>query len=60
MGTTVINKVSADAANHGTYIANMINTLVITPPLTITEAEIHEAVDAIDAALGVSDAAVDS
>lgn len=37
----------------------MINTLIIAPPLTISEAEIDEAIAAIDAGLNVADAAMD-
>ncbi|AGB31720.1 adenosylmethionine-8-amino-7-oxononanoate aminotransferase [Natrinema pellirubrum DSM 15624] len=58
-GSTVVDEVSATAAEHGTYVANMINTLIIAPPLTITEAEIDEAIAAIDAGLDVSDAAME-
>jgi taurine--2-oxoglutarate transaminase len=58
-GTTVVDEVAATAAEHGTYVANMINTLIIAPPLTITEAEIDDAIDALDAALEVSDAAME-
>lgn len=57
-GTTVVDEVTATAYEHGTYVANMINTLIIAPPLTITEAEIDEAVQALDAGLEVSDAAM--
>ncbi|RZV06453.1 taurine--2-oxoglutarate transaminase [Natrinema hispanicum] len=58
-GNTVVDEVSATAAEHGTYVANMINTLIIAPPLTISEAEIDEAIAAIDAGLNVADAAMD-
>lgn len=58
-GTTIVDEVSATAAENGTYIANMINTLIITPPLTITEDEIDEAIEAIDAGLEVSDEAME-
>jgi taurine--2-oxoglutarate transaminase len=58
-GTTVVDEVAAAAADHGTYVANMINTLIIAPPLSITEAEIDEALEAVDAALEVSDEAMD-
>ena len=58
-GTTVVDEVSATAAEHGTYVANMINTLIIAPPLAITEDEIDEAIDAIDAGLTVSDNAME-
>jgi len=58
-GTTVVDEVTATAQDHGTYVANMINTLIIAPPLTISEDEIDEAIDAIDAGLEVSDEAME-
>ncbi|AEN07010.1 aspartate aminotransferase family protein [Halolamina sp.] len=58
-GSTVVDEVAAEAYDHGTYVANMINTLIVAPPLTITEAEIDEAVETLDAALKVSDAAME-
>ncbi|WP_129113674.1 aminotransferase family protein [Halegenticoccus tardaugens] len=58
-GSTVVDEVAAEAYAQGTYVANMINTLIIAPPLTITEADIDEAVGTLDAALDVSDAAMD-
>jgi len=59
-GTTVVDEVSAKAAEEGVYVANMINTLIIAPPLTISEAEIDEAVAALDAALEHSDDAMEA
>lgn len=58
-GTTVVDEVTARTRQHGTYVANMINTLIIAPPLTITKSEIDEAIDAIDAGLEVSDNAME-
>ncbi|WP_338727300.1 aminotransferase class III-fold pyridoxal phosphate-dependent enzyme [Haladaptatus sp. DJG-WS-42] len=58
-GKTVVDKVSGAASEQGVYVANMINTLIIAPPLTITEDEIDEAVAALDTALEVSDAAME-
>lgn len=58
-GTTVVDDVAAAASDRGVYVANMINTLIIAPPLPITEAEVDEAVTALDAALDVSDAAME-
>lgn len=54
-GQTVLDKVASRAMEHGVYVANMINTLIIAPPLTITEADIDEAVTALDAALDLAD-----
>jgi taurine--2-oxoglutarate transaminase len=59
-GTTVVDEVAARAAENGLYVANMINTLIVAPPLTITEDDIDEATSALDDALAVSDAAMDS
>lgn len=58
-GTTVVDEVSAAAVENGVYLANMINTLIIAPPLPITEPDIDEAIDVIDDALEVSDAAME-
>ncbi|QFU84555.1 aminotransferase family protein [Natronorubrum aibiense] len=57
-GSTVVDEVTTTAKEHGAYVANMINTLIIAPPLTITEDEIDEAIKAIDAGLKVSDNAM--
>ncbi len=59
-GSTIVDDVAAEAYDHGTYVANMINTLIVAPPLTITEAEVDEAIEALDAALEVSDAAMET
>ncbi len=59
MGSTVVDKVSAAAWDEGVYVGNMINTLIIAPPLPITEDDVDEAVAALDVALEVSDAAMD-
>lgn len=58
--TTVVDEVAAAAAERGVYLANMINTLIIAPPLSITEEEIDEGVAAIDRALEVSDGAMEA
>jgi taurine--2-oxoglutarate transaminase len=57
-GSTVVDEVGAAAAEEGVYVANMINTLIIAPPLPITESDIDEAVAVLDSALEVSDAAM--
>ncbi|WP_115891647.1 aspartate aminotransferase family protein [Haloferax sp. Atlit-48N] len=58
-GSTVVDEVAATAKENGAYVANMINTLIIAPPLTITKDEVDTAIDALDAGLAVSDAAMD-
>lgn len=59
-GSTVVDEVSATAAENGAYVANMINTLIIAPPLTITEDEIDDAIEALDAGLEVADQAMEN
>lgn len=59
-GTTVVDEVSEVAYEHGAYVVNIINTLIIAPPLVITEDDVDEAVAALDAALEVSDAQMDA
>ncbi|SDK56739.1 taurine---2-oxoglutarate transaminase [Natronorubrum texcoconense] len=59
MGSTVVDEVSAAAWDEGVYVGNMINTLIMAPPLPITEDDIDEAVAGLDVALEVSDAAMD-
>jgi taurine---2-oxoglutarate transaminase len=58
-GSTVVDEVAGAAADRGVYVANMINTLIIAPPLPITESDVDEAIEALDEALEVSDAAMD-
>ena len=57
-GSTVVDDVAAAAYGEGAYVASMINTLIIAPPLPITEDEVDEGVAALDEALAVSDAAM--
>ncbi|RAW45580.1 aspartate aminotransferase family protein [Halorubrum sp. 48-1-W] len=58
-GSTVVDEVAATAYEHGTYVANMINTLIVAPPLPISRAEIDEAIEAVDAGLEVADDAME-
>ncbi|AXG06351.1 aspartate aminotransferase family protein [Haloplanus rubicundus] len=57
--TTVLDEVGARALDNGVYFYTSVNTIVVTPPLTITRDEVDEAVDALDDALRLSDAAMD-
>ncbi|RQG98954.1 aminotransferase family protein [Natrarchaeobius oligotrophus] len=58
-GNTIVDDVTAAAADGGVYVASMINTLIIAPPLPITESDIDEAISVLDDALEVSDEAMD-
>jgi taurine--2-oxoglutarate transaminase len=51
----MLNRVSAVAMAQGVYVVNVINTLIVAPPLIATEEEIDEGVQALDEALKVAD-----
>jgi taurine--2-oxoglutarate transaminase len=59
MGKTVVDEVSGHAWSNGMHLANMINTLIIAPPVVIDEDEVDEAVAILDEALRVSDDAME-
>jgi Adenosylmethionine-8-amino-7-oxononanoate aminotransferase len=56
---TVLDEVGAHALENGVYFYTSVNTIVVTPPLTITTEEVDEAIAALDEALEISDAAMD-
>lgn len=49
-------KIAADAMQNGLYLAAWYDTLVIAPPLIITEAQIDEGIDVLDKSLKIGDA----
>lgn len=59
-GSTVVDEVAAAAHEEGVHVVNMINTLIIAPPLNIAEDEIDAATAVLDEALAVSDDAMDA
>ena len=48
-------RVSADAMNRGLYISPWYDTLVIAPPLIITENQVDEALSILDKSLEIAD-----
>ena len=48
-------KIAAEAMKNGLYMAAWYDTLVIAPPLIITEEQIDEAIDIMDKALQIGD-----
>ncbi|MEF8827232.1 MAG: aspartate aminotransferase family protein [Halapricum sp.] len=58
--TTVLDEVSAHALDNDVYFYTSVNTIVVTPPLTISETEVDEAVATLEEELEVSDAAMDA
>ena len=55
---TVVDEVCADLQKRGVIALGWISHLVIAPPLIITDEQIDEAIDALDAALTIADAKV--
>ena len=55
---TIVDQVAADMLKRGVSIQAWISHLVIAPPLIIEKHEIDVAVEALDAALSIADAAI--
>jgi taurine--2-oxoglutarate transaminase len=49
------SQIAGDAMKQGLYMAAWYDTLVIAPPLIITEDQIDEAVNILDKALKIGD-----
>jgi taurine--2-oxoglutarate transaminase len=48
-------RVAADAMQRGVYISPWYDSLVIAPPLIITENQVDEALSALDKSLEIAD-----
>jgi taurine--2-oxoglutarate transaminase len=51
----MLKRVSSEAMKLGAYIVNVINTLIVAPPLIVNEKEIDEGIGVLDEALKVAD-----
>ncbi len=56
---TVLDEVGTCALDNGVYFYTSVNTIVVTPPLTITKENVDEAINVLDEALVISDSAMD-
>jgi len=54
-GPLMTGRIAADAMQNGLYMAAWYDTLVIAPPLIITEQEIDQAVEILDKSLEIGD-----
>ncbi len=54
--STVLDEVGQRALERGVYFYTSVNTIVVTPPLTVSEDHVDEAIAALDDALEISDA----
>ncbi len=55
---TVVDEIVSDLTKRGVAVLGWISHLVIAPPLIITDAQIDEAITALDAALTIADAKI--
>lgn len=56
----VVDQVAADALKRGVALQAWVSHFVIAPPLIIEESEVDAGVSALDAALSIADAAINS
>ncbi len=52
-----MNELFKEAMKQGVYVLNIINILMVAPPLIVTEEEIDYGVDVLDNILKITDAA---
>lgn len=50
-----LKRISAAAMDRGVYIVNVINTMIIAPPLIVNEEQIDEGVQVLDEVLEIAD-----
>ena len=51
----VVDQVTAAMMAHGVFVMGWVSHLVLAPPLIVTEAELDEAIAALDTALAIAD-----
>ncbi len=54
--STVLGKMASEALNRGVYVMAILNTMIIAPPLIVSEEEIDEGVGVLDEVLKIADA----
>ncbi|MFQ5710833.1 MAG: aspartate aminotransferase family protein [Candidatus Geothermarchaeales archaeon] len=52
---TVLHQITSEALKRGLYLVNILNTLIIAPPLMITQREVEEGVNTLDEVLKIAD-----
>ncbi len=52
---TILKKICGEMMKKGVYLANVINTFIVAPPLIVTEDEINDAMDVFDESLQIAD-----
>ncbi len=53
---TVLGRMAGEALGRGVYIMTVLNTMIVAPPLVVTEEEIDEGVGVMDEVLKIADA----
>ena len=54
--STVLSRMASDAMERGVYVMTVLNTIIVAPPLIVTEEELDEGVRVIDEVLKIADA----
>jgi taurine--2-oxoglutarate transaminase len=54
----VVDKVAADMLKRGVAIQAWVSHLIVAPPLIVEESDLDFAVEALDGALAIADAAI--
>ena len=53
---TVLGRMAGEALGKGVYVMTVLNTMIVAPPLVVTEEELDEGVGVIDEVLKIADA----
>jgi len=53
---TVVSRMGSETFTRGVYVMNVLNTMIVSPPLIVTEEQIDEGVRVIDEVLKIADA----
>ncbi|MFQ6053498.1 MAG: aspartate aminotransferase family protein, partial [Candidatus Bathyarchaeia archaeon] len=55
---TVLSRMASEALRRGVYLMTVLNTMIIAPPLIVTEEQLDEGVGVVDEVLKIADAEV--
>ncbi len=53
---TILSRMAGEALGRGVYVMTVLNTMIVAPPLVVTEEEMDEGVGVIDEVLKIADA----
>jgi len=53
---TMLGRMAAEALGRGVYVSTMLNTMIIAPPLIVTEEDLDQGLQVVDEVLKIADA----